>query len=214
MKKFLAASALVMGFWAGSAQAVTTVNFTAGGSTVATGTTVFQNFDALTSGSSIGPNAFVFGANLGNLAVRPAFGSTGNFAAVLDGGSYSANFGPSSTFSFVIGSLDTFNTLTLRYADGTSSIFNGGAIINDPSFDNGNRTSTETNGVVTYRVTSGALLTGVTFGSSGGNSFEFDNLAASAAAVPEPAAWGMMILGFGLVGGAMRRRPSVKVKFA
>jgi hypothetical protein len=32
--------------------------------------------------------------------------------------------------------------------------------------------------------------------------------------VPEPAAWAMMLTGFGLVGGAMRRRPSVKVSFA
>jgi hypothetical protein len=33
------------------------------------------------------------------------------------------------------------------------------------------------------------------------------------AAVPEPASWGMMIGGFGLVGGAMRRR-AVKVSYA
>lgn len=33
-------------------------------------------------------------------------------------------------------------------------------------------------------------------------------------AVPEPATWGMMILGFGVVGGAMRRRPRVAVRFA
>ncbi len=33
------------------------------------------------------------------------------------------------------------------------------------------------------------------------------------AAIPEPATWAMMIAGFGLVGGAMRRR-SVKVEFA
>ncbi len=34
--------------------------------------------------------------------------------------------------------------------------------------------------------------------------------------VPEPATWALMILGFGAIGGAMRRRPSVaaKVRFA
>ncbi|MBB3348859.1 hypothetical protein FHY02_003341 [Sphingomonas sp. BK069] len=37
-------------------------------------------------------------------------------------------------------------------------------------------------------------------------SFEFDNLAAGVSqAVPEPATWGMMILGFGAIGAAMRR---------
>ncbi|MGO8608729.1 PEPxxWA-CTERM sorting domain-containing protein [Rhizobium johnstonii] len=34
-----------------------------------------------------------------------------------------------------------------------------------------------------------------------------------AVAVPETATWGMMILGFGLVGGAMRRRSAPKVTF-
>ena len=34
-----------------------------------------------------------------------------------------------------------------------------------------------------------------------------------ATAVPEPATWGMMILGFGLVGGSLRRRKT-KVSFA
>jgi hypothetical protein len=41
------------------------------------------------------------------------------------------------------------------------------------------------------------------------------NFSASVAgAVPEPATWAMMIGGFGMVGGAMRRRRSVKVSFA
>lgn len=35
-----------------------------------------------------------------------------------------------------------------------------------------------------------------------------------AAAVPEPAAWAMMIAGFGLVGAAMRRRTKVTVNYA
>ncbi|XHR99425.1 hypothetical protein ACFB49_10210 [Sphingomonas sp. DBB INV C78] len=42
---------------------------------------------------------------------------------------------------------------------------------------------------------------------------QFDNitlLPATAAAVPEPATWAMMISGFGLVGGAMRRRAKVQ----
>ena len=34
------------------------------------------------------------------------------------------------------------------------------------------------------------------------------------AAVPEPAAWALMLAGFGLVGGAMRRRQSVRVTYA
>lgn len=36
----------------------------------------------------------------------------------------------------------------------------------------------------------------------------------NAAAVPEPATWALMILGFGVVGYAMRRRPKAVVRFA
>ena len=41
-----------------------------------------------------------------------------------------------------------------------------------------------------------------------------DNVSLSIGAVPEPATWAMMIMGFGLIGGAMRSRKSVKVRFA
>jgi hypothetical protein len=36
----------------------------------------------------------------------------------------------------------------------------------------------------------------------------------AAASVPEPAAWAMMIAGFGLVGGALRRRSTMKVSYS
>ena len=37
------------------------------------------------------------------------------------------------------------------------------------------------------------------------------NLNLSTVAVPEPATWGMMILGFGLAGGALRRSRTLAV---
>jgi len=39
------------------------------------------------------------------------------------------------------------------------------------------------------------------------NGYSFDNFSFSSAAVPEPATWLSMIVGFGLLGGALRRRP-------
>lgn len=195
---------------AGSAQAAPVISFTNGSGALAAGMGVFQDFESVAPGTMIGANAYAVNMST-NLTFRPAYGSTGNFGAVLDGGSYSIAFGPTSMFSFVLGSLDTFNFLTLGFADGTSQTYQGGQITNDASYNSGSRTDVDTNGRVTYTVNSGPLISSATFRSSGGNSFEFDNLAA---AVPEPAMWGMMILGFGLVGGALRRRTSTKVSFA
>ena len=201
MKKLLTAGLFALGSWAGAAQAATTITFDPTGA-MAAGTQVYQNFDNLTPGSSIGTNASVFNTTMAGAAVQPT-GSTGNYAAVLAGGSFSTAFSASSVFSFLLGSLDSYNNLTLRFADGTATQLVGTAITGG--------TALNSNGTVTYRVTSGPLLTGATFGTAG-NSFEFDNLAS---AVPEPAAWGMMILGFGLVGGVLRRRAATaKVRFA
>ena len=41
-----------------------------------------------------------------------------------------------------------------------------------------------------------------------------DDISFRAGGVPEPAAWAMMLAGFGLVGSAMRRRAKVAVAFA
>ena len=57
----------------------------------------------------------------------------------------------------------------------------------------------------------------VYFGTGTGFSpFGVDNLQFDAGAVPEPATWAFMILGFGAIGGAMRRqrKASVKVSYA
>lgn len=49
------------------------------------------------------------------------------------------------------------------------------------------------------------------FSTNGGQAvFAYNTLAA----VPEPATWAMMIVGFGLVGGAMRQRSRTKVTYA
>lgn len=51
----------------------------------------------------------------------------------------------------------------------------------------------------------------------GGDGFVGPNFSFSLAAVPEPTTWAMMILGFGVIGGAMRRRKAAvrtSVRFA
>lgn len=188
---------------AAPAQAAPTVTFFAGSGATVPGTTVFQNFDGFAPNASIGTNAIASPSNQAN-AARPMFGSTGNFGAVLSGGSYTVNFAAASVFSFVLGSLDTFNTLTLYLSDGTSQAYQGGQIINDLTFPSGNQISGETNGVVRFNAGTGPSIVGAQFQSTG-NSFEFDNLA-NTAAVPEPATWAMMLLGFGAMGSMLRTR--------
>lgn len=59
--------------------------------------------------------------------------------------------------------------------------------------------------------TSGYVLSWGPDGYDGGlDNIAFDVRAVSSAVVPEPSAWALMILGFGLVGGAMRTRARVK----
>ena len=214
MTKHLIIGALLAAGAATALPAATTVSYTPGASALGAGQTVFQNFDALAPGTSLGTNASVFAASESGIAARPAFNSTGNFAAVLGtptNGSYTVNFAPTASFSFVIGSVDTYNSLTLLYQGGGSQLYTGGQIINDLFFPSGNQISGETNGRVKY-TSSGPKIIGATFGSTA-NSFEFDNLATGA--VPEPAAWAMMLGGFGFAGVAMRRRRSaIRVTYA
>lgn len=62
-----------------------------------------------------------------------------------------------------------------------------------------------------------AAITSATFTGLADGYVAFDNVTISAGsgAVPEPATWGLMILGFGMIGGAARsRRHKTKVSFA
>lgn len=214
MKYSLLGTALVAATMAVPANATVVVSFAPASPTATAGTTVIQDFESFADGAVIGVNAKVFANSVSGVAARPNYGSTGNFAAVLgtpNAGSYTINFGPTNLFAFTLGSLDTYNSLTLLFVGGGSTTYSGGQIINDLIFPSGNQISGETNGQVSYRVTGGPLITGATFGSTA-NSFEFDNIAT---AVPEPATWGLMVLGFGMIGAAARsRKVKTTVRFA
>ncbi len=49
---------------------------------------------------------------------------------------------------------------------------------------------------------------------AGGDSLAITAVFGAGAAVPEPATWALLILGFGLVGAAMRRKPAATVSYA
>jgi hypothetical protein len=195
-----------------SASAAPSITFNAGSGALPTNVSVIENFDDYPAGITNGTGGYVFNTT-SDEGARPAFGSTGNFGSVLSGGSYSIDFAPTSTLAFVLGSLDTYNSLTLNFADDTAITYNGGGIIGAVSsfIPDGNRTAGYANGVVSYSAGAGPQIVGARFSSSG-HSFEFDNIAISSgagvglSAAPEPAAWALMIIGMGVVGAMLRRK--------
>jgi hypothetical protein len=203
MKSLLSLSAIAVALSAASASAAPTIDFNAGSGVLPGNVHVIENFDGYTAGTADGANAYALDTSSSSGA-KPAFGSTGNYESVLGGGAYNINFGPASTLAFVLGSLDSYNSLTLRFADSTSITYNGLDIIGGaaPAAD-GNQAAYYTNGVVSYSVGAGPKIIGALF-TSGANSFEFDNIAIASA--PEPAAWAFMILGMGAVGAMLRRQ--------
>ena len=209
IKKLIAIGALAIAF---PAQAAVNITYVGGSSAMPAGLSTIENFEGFAPLASIGTNANAYNVSVPGTAAKPAFNSTGNFGAVLAGGSYTKLFGATSIFSFVLGSLDGYNELTLFFADGSSTVYSGSAINNGPVAD-GNQAGSGTNGRVTYTVTgSSPLITGAKFRSIGSNAFEFDDLAV--AAVPEPSTWMMMLLGFAAVGFSMRRKQNLRPSFA
>lgn len=115
-------------------------------------------------------------------------------------------FGSIQSISFIWGSVDSYNGLDVLANDLTTVLYSFTGI--DAAVNpNGNQANPITNPLATLTL-SGAdvsLVGGLRLTSSQ-NAFEIDNL--SVAGVPEPASWAMMLAGFGMIGGALRRRSS------
>lgn len=155
--------------------------------------------------------------SIGDVAAMPAVGIGGTPSAF---GYVSSSLNPNNatlstpnlkSISFYWGSIDTYNSVDVLGAGG-STIFTiaGGAL--PPS--NGDQGAASTNRRVNFIAGAGEVITGLRL-SSTGIAFEFDNFAAEAAldpgggGVPEPATWAMLLAGFGLVGVTARRQRTV-----
>lgn len=151
--------------------------------------------------------------DVGGEAVGPdVMPGTGSFISILNG-TYSVAFTGIQVFSFVYGGLDSYNSVTLNFRDAitfvASSLTLSGEQICGGAANIG--CALGSTGRVTYDFGGTGILDNVTFASAE-PAFEIDELTA---AVPEPATWALMILGFGIVGSQLRRRKAnVKVKFA
>lgn len=110
-------------------------------------------------------------------------------------------------FAFLWGSPDTYNKLTITTSAGSTDWDASSAGVAPAD---GNQAFAQ---YVTFALGAGETLNSLTFTTSPAqDAFEVANF--SVAAVPEPASWALMISGFGLVGGALRRREQTRVTFA
>lgn len=100
-------------------------------------------------------------------------------------------------FSLYMGSPDTYNSIQFIGKNGFNQTLAGGQL------SGGNTAQQWSWGARVNFDFGGAEVTQVVLRSSQ-NSFESDNFAV--AAVPEPATWAMMIMGFGTIGALLRRR--------
>lgn len=149
----------------------------------------------VTTGSASGIRAQPFGSTGNYWTVGPSDGSPG----ILDLSSIADIF----NVSFLWGSVDAYNLVEFLDMDGNVIASFTGSDIFNPA--NGNQTDPNLNPVVRFDITGNDVsnLKSLRL-SSTGNAFETDNFTINA--VPEPATWALMLLGFGAIGFGMRRR--------
>ena len=164
----------------------------------------------LQAGYSLAGTATLFTGSATNVSAAPATSATTRdttqYLSVQKGKSATLDTPLLSAISFYIGSLDSWNSFTFNLANGTTQVVTGATLAALPGMQaNGSQTAFTTNGRLTFSFDS--AIDNVIFASSG-NALEIGDIAAVSAvgAIPEPAAWTMMIMGFGGMGALLRRR--------
>lgn len=173
----------------------------------------------LTFAGSAGPITAAFTGVTGQICTSNGCGGPGRFATSgtnyldISTNAFSVTFStPVAAFGFYGTDIGDFNgqlTLTLTSASGTTTL-------TVPNTLNGNDGSLLFYGIID----TANPFTSITFGNTapGADLFGFDDITVGdvrqvTGGVPEPTTWAMMIIGFGAIGGTMRRR-STKVAFA
>ena len=199
MFKLLVGAAMLAGASQANAQATYTFTGAAG---VQPGETLLASFDGgvPTYGGITGTYLVQSGSNTSG--ADPFVTPRGDpYLSVLGGQSASFSFAGLSSIGLDYGSADPYNTFILSFLTGSPQIVTGTMIV---ASADGNQTAARTNGRLTFTATGTNYITGLTLRSSS-NSLEADNIGVISA-VPEPGVWAMMLMGFGAIGAAMRRR--------
>jgi len=175
------------------------------------GETMVWNFDtgitAIEDTTHFSFSGSVFASPVVNVAAAPA-GDTTAFGAALVGTDATFQAKPDiflTSLSIDLGSLDAQNRLYFYSGSTLVDTFTGTQLAAAlTGVANGNQVSDKTNGRFYFTFGSGDDINKLVFSATTKPSFEFDNIAATWSAVPEPATWTMLILGFGFVGFMMR----------
>jgi hypothetical protein len=200
----IGASALTLG---SAASAAITIGSVTPGSSSYNGPAPTYDFDSSTPPTTGG--AVLTGSDTVNLTHAQPLGSTGNYfvAGPTDGSPGVIDLsaiGDIVNISLLWGSVDWYNTLEfLDSANNVLATFTGSDIASPA---NGATADPNTNPVVFFNLTGSSVTDFSKLRlSSSQNAFEIDNIAINSG-VPEPATWGMMLLGFAGMGMALRRR--------
>jgi hypothetical protein len=200
----LGLTAATLALMATSANAAVTLSgSTAFDAALAPGQTGVVTFDA--------PNApgYNFSAPIGGLlflgsdglhvgVAAPPFGDLGKYMALQTDQFATLNTPILKSLSLYIGSLDPTNEIIFKGAGGFSQSFLGSDLFTPAQ---GNQSNGDNNRRFYFDFAAADKVNQIVF-TSGENSFEFDTIGASA--VPEPATWAMMLLGFGSIGFMLR----------
>jgi hypothetical protein len=153
--------------------------------------------------------------NLDNVVFTDGGGASGSFT-------FDSDTGVISTFSIAVsgGNTDLFPALTYSNANSVAvNDFNVAGIFNF-RLDGSTRqlrlapATALTNAGATVNLDLANLFQAECFNCLPFRRVTSGALVASTPAVPEPGTWAMMLLGFGAMGFALRRRPAVAVRFA
>jgi PEP-CTERM motif len=213
--KALVFAAAAMG--ATAANATINVSAIAGCTTYCGATPITYDFNSL-AGTPSHSGGLVVGPGTTQNAFAQPIGSSGQYFSVgpstnTPGTILLGTVGPLVSLSFIWGSIDTYNSLHFTDAAGNLLVgsqynFTGSQIAAMvPAPANGSQNLNPQNPIVTFLFSGlDQTLVGGFQMSSSQNAFEIDDIAVNA--VPEPSTWAMMLLGFGAIGFAMRRRKS------
>jgi hypothetical protein len=152
----------------------------------------------LLAGYALDLNGSTVGVNEGGAGYSGTLPNNATHYLTIPGGANAilTSVGGMKAFSLYMGSPDTYNSIRF-IGDGIDQTLSGGQL------SGGDTNQQWSWGARVNFDFGGAKINQIVLNSSS-NSFESDNFAV--AAVPEPATWAMMIMGFGMAGALIRRR--------